>query len=160
MQSKQLKSQVKLGGLPGQPRGKQHGVAVIEAVIAMPVVLFVVFALIQYTLTFGALIIMNNTVSEAARFTTVYRSNANSADYTEIANAALLENLPSFTDSFRENVQGEVEAFDCGDTRCLRLSLVYPNYSESPLVPNFFMVPLPEELRAESVTKVELSAPD
>lgn len=134
---------------------RQSGVALIEAALALPVVLFVVFALIQYTLTLSALIILNNSVTEAARITTVYRPNSSTNNYEVVAQAALVDLLPEFTDNFKTNVNAQVSSFACGDTTCVRLALVYPNYSETPLVPNFFMVPLPEELRAESVTKVE-----
>lgn len=103
----------------------------------------------------GALLVMNNATSEAARQATVYRNGFSEADYINLARTALNRSLPKYVGNFKLNVVPTVSSFACGDSTCLRLQVVYPNYSNNPLVGNAFIIPLPQRLTAESTTRVE-----
>jgi len=123
----------------------------IELVLTLPILLAVIFAIVEYSVLLGAMLIMNNTTSEA----TVYRSGFAIGDYESFAQDALEDLLPTYVGSFRESVVSSVNSFACGDSTCLRVRLDYPNYSSNPLVGNSFFIPLPENLSAESTTRVE-----
>ncbi|BET26772.1 TadE-like protein [Limnobacter thiooxidans] len=144
---------------PGTPKDKsrfrQKGALLVELVLTLPILLAVVFAIVEYSVLLGALLIMNNTTSEAARQVTVFRTGFSQADYEEFARDSLDSLLPQYVGSFRENIVQSVNTTPCGDSVCLRLSLVYPNYQNNPLVGNSFFIPLPANLSAESTTRVE-----
>ncbi|MFN7507546.1 MAG: TadE family protein, partial [Limnobacter sp.] len=53
-----------------KPKRMQVGALLIELVLTLPVLLAVVFAIVEYSVLLGALLIMNNSTSEAARQTT------------------------------------------------------------------------------------------
>lgn len=127
----------------------------IELVFTLPILLAVVFAIVEYSILLGALLIMNNSTSEAARQTTVFRSGFTQADYENLARASLAESLPNYVGDFKTNVVASVNSFACGDSTCMRLRLDYPNYKTNPLVGNTLFIPLPENLSAESTTRVE-----
>lgn len=127
----------------------------IELVLTLPIFLTVIFAIVEYSVLLGAMLIMNNITSEAARQATVYRSGFGSGDYESIAHNVLRDSLPAYVGSFRESVMPSVNSFACGDSTCLQVRLDYPDYSRNPLVGNSFFIPLPERLSAESITRVE-----
>lgn len=137
------------------PKHKQLGAQLIELALTLPILLTVVFAIVEYSVLLGAMLIMNNATSEAARQATVYRSNFALADYETLARNALDSALPIYVGGFRESVVPLVESFACGDSSCLRVRLDYPNYSNNPIVGNAFFLPLPSNLSAESTTRVE-----
>lgn len=139
-------------------RRLQRGVQLIELALTLPILLLVVFAIIEYSVMLGALIVMNNTANEAARQATVFRTGFNAGDYQTLALDRLTNNLPNFVGDFRTNVQPTVQPFACGDATCLRLRLEYPNYAGNPLVVPGSFLPLPVALVAESVTRVEPNA--
>lgn len=134
---------------------RQQGALLVELVLTLPILLAVVFAIVEYSVLLGALLIMNNTTSEAARQVTVFRTGFSQADYEEFARDSLDSLLPQYVGNFRENIVQSVNATPCGDSVCLRLRLVYPNYQDNPLVGNSFFIPLPANLSAESTTRVE-----
>jgi len=135
---------------------KQSGVSTIELAITMPVFLLVLFAIVEYSVLLGALFVMNNATSEAARQATVFRSNLSSSGYATIARNALNDSLPVYVGSFRTNVVTSVTPFACGDSTCLRLRVDYPEYQNKPILGKIFSgLPLPANLRAESVARVE-----
>ncbi len=127
----------------------------VELVLTIPILLTVVFAIVEYSVLLGAMLIMNNTTSEAARQATVYRSGFTQADYEDTARNALVSLLPNYVGNFRANVSPNVDSFACGDSTCIRLRLDYPAYSDNPILGNSFFLPLPNSLSAESVTRVE-----
>lgn len=137
------------------PKRRQAGALLIELVFTLPILLAVVFAIVEYSILLGALLIMNNSTSEAARQTTVFRSGFSQADYENLARASLAESLPNYVGDFRSNVVASVNSFACGDSTCMRLRLDYPNYKTNPLIANTLFIPLPESLSAESTTRVE-----
>ena len=134
---------------------RQQGALMIELVLTLPILLAVIFAIVEYSVLLGAMLIMNNTTSDAARQATVYRSCFGVSDYEVLSQDALEDMLPSYVGSFRDSVVPSVNSFACGDSTCLRVRLDYPNYSSNPLVGNSFFIPLPENLSAESTTRVE-----
>lgn len=134
---------------------RQRGALMIELVLTLPVLLAVVFAIVEYSVLLGAMLIMSNTTSEAARQTTVFRSGFSLADYEELAENRMESLLPAYVGSFRDRVVPSVNAFACGDSTCLRLRLDYPNYSGNPLIGNSFFIPLPASLSSEATTRVE-----
>jgi hypothetical protein len=134
---------------------RQRGALMVELVLTLPILLAVVFAIVEYSVLLGAMLIMNNTTSEAARQATVYRSGFSVGDYETLARDALADLLPAYVGPFRESVVPSVNSFPCGDSTCLRVRLDYPNYSRNPLVGNSFFIPLPENLSAQSTTRVE-----
>jgi hypothetical protein len=138
-----------------KPKRMQVGALLIELVLTLPVLLAVVFAIVEYSVLLGALLIMNNSTSEAARQTTVFRSGFTQADYENLARESLTNSLPSYVGDFRTNLVASVSSFDCGDSTCIRLRLDYPNYKTNPLIGNTLFIPLPENLSAESTTRVE-----
>lgn len=138
-----------------KPKRWQTGALLIELVFTLPILLAVVFAIVEYSILLGALLVMNNSTSEAARQTTVFRSGFTQADYEELARASLAESLPNYVGNFRNNVVSSVNSFACGDSTCMRLRLEYPNYKTNPLIGNTLFIPLPESLSAESTTRVE-----
>ncbi|MEQ9106778.1 MAG: pilus assembly protein [Limnobacter sp.] len=138
-----------------KPRFCQAGALLIELVLTLPIFLTVVFAIVEYSVLLGAMLIMNNTTSEAARQATVYRSGFAQADYENLAQNALRDLLPAYVGSFRDSVVPSVNSFACGDSTCLRVRLDYPNYSSNPIVGNSFFIPLPGSLSAEATTRVE-----
>jgi hypothetical protein len=138
-----------------KPKHRQAGALLIELVFTLPILLAVVFAIVEYSILLGALLIMNNSTSEAARQTTVFRSGFTQADYENLARASLAESLPNYVGDFKTNVVASVNSFACGDSTCMRLRLDYPNYKTNPLVGNTLFIPLPENLSAESTTRVE-----
>ena len=138
-----------------KPKRRQAGALLIELVFTLPILLAVVFAIVEYSILLGALLIMNNSTSEAARQTTVFRSGFTQADYENLARASLAESLPNYVGDFKTNVVASVNSFACGDSTCMRLRLDYPNYKTNPLVGNTLFIPLPENLSAESTTRVE-----
>ncbi|HEX4842535.1 MAG TPA: TadE family protein [Limnobacter sp.] len=138
-----------------QKRLGQRGALMIELILTLPVLLAVVFAIVEYSVLLGAMLVMNNTTTEAARQVTVYRSGFSQADYEDLARDALQDLLPTYVGGFRANVQPSVTSFACGDSVCMRLRLDYPDYSGNPIVGNSFFVPLPASLSAESTTRVE-----
>jgi hypothetical protein len=140
-----------------KPKHRQAGVLLIELVLTLPVLLAVVFAIVEYSVLLGALLIMNNSTSEAARQTTVFRSGFTKADYENLARQSLTDSLPNYVGDFRTNVVASVRSFDCGDSTCMRLRLDYPNYKTNPLIGNMLFIPLPENLSAETTTRVEPS---
>ena len=127
----------------------------IELVLTIPILLTVVFAIVEYSVLLGAMLIMNNTTSEAARQATVFRSGFSQTDYEDTARNALTSILPNYVGSFKANVVPNVDSFACGDSTCIRLRLDYPAYSDNPILGNTFFLPLPSSLSAESVTRVE-----
>ncbi|HEX4918839.1 MAG TPA: TadE/TadG family type IV pilus assembly protein [Limnobacter sp.] len=133
----------------------QRGALMIELILTLPVLLAVVFAIVEYSVLLGAMLVMNNTTTEAARQVTVYRSGFSQADYEELARDALNDLLPTYVGGFRANVQPSVSSFTCGDSICVRLRLDYPDYAGNPIVGNSFFIPLPASLSAESTTRVE-----
>lgn len=133
----------------------QKGVLLIELALTLPIILLVIFAIVQYAVVLGALIVMNNTVSEAARQTTVYRSGASVADYEQVARDALNTLLPTYIGSFKTIVQSSVDPSTCGDSTCLKLTLSYPDYAGNPLLGNAMFLPLPTSLSAQATTRVE-----
>ncbi|MCR2747832.1 TadE/TadG family type IV pilus assembly protein [Limnobacter parvus] len=136
-------------------KNRQGGALLIELVLTIPVLLAVIFAIVEYSVLLGALLIMNNTTGEAARQATVYRSGFTTSDYENLSQEALQDLLPAYVGTFRERVVPSVNSFACGDSVCLRLRLDYPNYSSNPIVGNSFFIPLPSNLSAESTTRVE-----
>lgn len=136
-------------------RRLQQGALMIELVLTLPVLLAVVFAIVEYSILLGAMLVMNNTTTEAARQATVYRSGFSQTDYEDLARQALSDLLPAYVGDFRSRVQPSVTSFACGDSVCMRLRLEYPDYAGSPLVGNSLFVPLPASLSAESTTRVE-----
>ncbi|HEX4880260.1 MAG TPA: TadE family protein [Limnobacter sp.] len=136
-------------------KARQTGALMIELVLTLPVLLAVAFAIVEYSVLLGALLVMNNTTTEAARQATVYRSGFSQSDYEELARDALTDLLPNYVGDFRANVQPTVTSFACGDSVCMRLRLVYPNYAGNPIVGNSFFIPLPNNLSAEATTRVE-----
>jgi len=136
-------------------KARHRGATLVELAITLPVMLMVVFGLIEYAIMLGALIVMNNTANESARQTTVYRSGYTLAQYQSFALNALNNNLPTYVGAFRQNVQRTVTSQTCGDSTCLTLTLTYPNYKTNPLVMNYKLLPLPASLTVQSVTRVE-----
>lgn len=134
---------------------RQKGALLIELVLTLPILLAVIFAIVEYSVMLGAMMIMSNTASEAARQTTVYRSTFSRADYENAARSSLQSLLPTYVGSFRTRVIPSVSTFTCGDSVCMRLRLDYPNYANNPIVGNSFFVPLPNALRAEATTRIE-----
>lgn len=134
---------------------RQGGALMVELVLTLPVLLAVIFAIVEYSVLLGAMLIMNNTTSEVARQATVYRSGFALSDYETLAEESLEDLLPVYVGAFRESVVPSVVSFACGDSTCLRVRLDYPNYNNNPLVGNSFFIPLPENLSAESTTRVE-----
>lgn len=141
--------------MKNKPGFHQAGALLIELVLTLPILLTVVFAIVEYSVLLGAMLIMNNTASEAARQATVYRSGFSQADYENLAQNALRDLLPAYVGTFRDSVVPSVNSFACGDSTCLRVRLDYPNYSNNPIVGNSFFIPLPASLSAESTTRVE-----
>lgn len=133
----------------------QSGALLVELVLTIPILLAVIFAIVEYSVLLGALLVMNNTTVEAARQATVYRSGFALTDYESLGEEALQDLLPEYVGSFRASIVPSVSSFACGDSVCLRLRLDYPNYSSNPIVGNSFFIPLPENLSAESTTRVE-----
>jgi len=133
----------------------QGGALLVELVLTLPILLTVIFAIVEYSVLLGAMLIMNNTTSEAARQATVYRSGFALADYEALAQNSLEDLLPTYVGAFKESVVPSVESFACGDSSCLRVRLDYPDYSGNPIVGNSFFIPLPGSLSAESTTRVE-----
>ncbi|GLR26488.1 TadE/TadG family type IV pilus assembly protein [Limnobacter litoralis] len=138
-----------------QPHLRQKGVLLIELALTLPIILLLIFAIVQYAVVLGAMIVMNNTVSEAARQATVYRSGASVADYEQVARDALSTLLPTYIGSFKTIVQADVQPTACGDSTCLKLTLSYPDYSGNPLLGNAMFLPLPTSLSAQATTRVE-----
>lgn len=138
-----------------QRKKNQSGALLVELVLTIPILLAVIFVIVEYSVLLGALLIMNNTTGEAARQATVYRSGFALTDYENLGEEALQDLLPDYVGSFRESIVPSVSSFACGDSVCLRLRLDYPNYSSNPIVGNSFFIPLPENLSAESTTRVE-----
>jgi hypothetical protein len=136
-------------------RFRQRGALLVELVLTLPILLAVVFAIVEYSVLLGALLIMNNTTSEAARQVTVFRTGFSQSDYERVARDSLDRLLPQYVGNFRTNIVRTVTATPCGDSVCLRLRVVYPNYRNNPLVGNSFFIPLPASLSAESTTRVE-----
>jgi hypothetical protein len=143
------------GAAQGNSGFRQKGALLVELVLTLPILLAVVFAIVEYSVLLGALLIMNNTTSEAARQVTVFRSGFSQADYEEFARDSLDSLLPQYVGSFRQRVVPSVNATPCGDSICLRLRLVYPDYQNNPIVGNSFFIPLPANLSAEATTRVE-----
>lgn len=133
----------------------QGGALLVELVLTLPILLSVIFAIVEYSVLLGAMLIMNNTTSEAARQATVYRSGFTLADYETLAQNSLEDLLPTYVGAFKDRVVPSVESFACGDSSCLRVRLDYPDYSSNPIVGNSFFIPLPSNLSAESTTRVE-----
>lgn len=142
-----------------KPKRRQAGALLIELVLTLPILLAVVFAIVEYSVLLGALLIMNNSTSEAARQTTVFRGGFSEENYKNLARESLVDSLPIYVGDFRTNVVPNVERVPCGDSDpdsiCLRLRLEYPGYKNNPLIGNYFFIPLPENLSAESTTRVE-----
>lgn len=139
----------------GQSQTRQKGALLVELVLTLPILLAVVFAIVEYSVLLGALLIMNNTTNEAARQVTVFRSGFSQVDYEAFASESLNNLLPQYVGGFRDRVVPSVNATPCGDSICLRLRLVYPDYQNNPIVGNSFFIPLPANLSAEATTRVE-----
>ncbi|MCQ8896452.1 pilus assembly protein [Limnobacter humi] len=138
-----------------QRAGRQAGALLVEMALTLPILLLVVFGIVEYTIMFGAMIVMSNAANEAARQATVYRSGYSQADYETAAMQSLTSALPSYVGDFKNQVQKTVTPFACGDSVCLRLTLTYPNYKTNPLVSNYAFLPLPSSLTAQATTRVE-----
>ncbi|HEY1057723.1 MAG TPA: TadE family protein [Limnobacter sp.] len=134
---------------------RQAGALLVEMALTLPILLLVVFGIVEYTIMFGAMIVMSNAATEAARQVTVYRSGYSQSDYETAAMQSLNSALPSYVGDFKNRVQKTVTPFACGDSVCLRLTLTYPNYKTNPLVANYAFLPLPASLTAQATTRVE-----
>ncbi|MDX1667841.1 MAG: TadE family protein [Limnobacter sp.] len=134
---------------------KNRGVQLIELAIVLPVLLIIIFGLIEYSVLFGAQLSMNSTASEAARRAMAYRAGQNTQFYVRQAEQAVETALPDYIGEFKGRVISQVTAFDCGDATCIRVNLTYPNYASNPLIGSFPLIPLPASLSAEAVSRVE-----
>lgn len=133
----------------------QQGVQIIELAFVLPVLLLIVFGIIEYSIMFGAQLSLNSTASEAARRAMAYRSGEDVAFYIDQANQAIQNALPTYIGGFKDRVNSNVESFACGDATCIRVSLTYPNYAGNPLIGSFPFIPLPDNLTAEAISRIE-----
>lgn len=127
----------------------------VELALTLPVLLLIVFAIIEYSVMLGAVLVLSNTANEAARQTTVYRSGFSVADYEAFARDKAVSLLPTYVGNFKSKIQVNVSSSACGDSTCLRLRLAYPSYKTDPLIANYMILPLPNSLTAEATTRVE-----
>lgn len=137
-------------------RSLQRGVQLIEMAVVLPVLLLIVFGIIEYSIVLGAQLILNSAASEAARRTMAFVPNTDAAGYEAIAASEIQTALPDFIGDFKNQVTPEIESFDCNGGTCIRIRLSYLGYSTNPLIANFPLIPLPDDLSAEAIARVEV----
>lgn len=134
---------------------KNRGVQLVELAFILPILLIIIFGLIEYSVLFGAQLSMNSTASEAARRAMAYRAGQDTQFYVNQAEQAVQTALPDYIGEFKSRIVSEVTSFDCGSATCIRVTLTYPNYASNPLIGSFPFIPLPSSLSAEEVSRVE-----
>lgn len=134
----------------------QKGASAVEFALVAPVFLFITFALIEYSVIFGALFCLNSATAEAARRTTVFQSGYSEANYKTFGDTALLNALPTYIGTFKNTVVRQTTIEDCGSERCIRFKATYPNYAANPLIFHFPSFILPGNLVSESVARIEV----
>ncbi|MDX1668294.1 MAG: TadE family protein [Limnobacter sp.] len=139
---------------------RSKGVSLIEFSVVAPVLLLIMFAVIEYSIMFAAMVLMNNATAEGARQASLFQNGFTAEDYRADAVAAMSADLPEFIANFTSRVElaGVIE--NCGGQTCLRLTATYPDYANAPLIDGYVSALglMPANLTAESYTRLTITS--
>ena len=138
---------------------QSRGASLVEFSIVVPVLLLIMFAVIEYSIMFAALALMNNATAEAARHASLFQSGFTAEDYRADALAFMASDLPAFINNFNARIQMNGVIEDCGGQTCLRLTATYPDYKNAPLIDGYISTLglMPTDLFAESYTRLSIT---
>lgn len=132
----------------------------IEFAFVAPVLLLIMFAVIEYSVMFGAMILMNNVTGQAARQAAVIQPGFSANDYATDAVSFMTAQMPDYIAGFKDRLVLTSDVVDCNGQTCLNIKVTYPNYATTPLVAGYLSALglLPDSLSAEAVSRLSITA--
>lgn len=139
---------------------RAKGASLVEFAVVAPVLLLIMFAVIEYSIMFAAIALMNHATAEAARHASLFQNGFTAEDYRTDALAFMASDLPAFINNFNARVQMNGVIEDCGGQTCLRLTATYPDYNTTPLIDGYVAALglMPTDLFAESYTRLSITS--